>query len=44
VKADTETKLITAFKVTSANVHDSQVIESLLEKEEAGEPIYADSA
>lgn len=44
VKADTETKLVTAFKVTSANVHDSQVIESLIEKEDAGEPIYADSA
>jgi IS5 family transposase len=44
VKADTETKLIRAFKVTSANVHDSQVIESLREKEDEGEPIYADSA
>ncbi len=44
VKADTETKLITAFKVTSAKVHDSHMIESLLEKEDAGEPIYADSA
>lgn len=44
MKADTETKLIRAFKVTSANVHDSQLIESLLEKEDESEPIYADSA
>ena len=43
VKADKETKLVMAFKVTSANVQDSQVIESLLEKEDAGEPVYADS-
>ena len=44
VKADTETKLLTAYEVTPANVHDSQVMEDLIEKEDAGEPLYADSA
>jgi IS5 family transposase len=44
VKANTETKLVNAFTGASANVHDSQVIESLIEKEDAGEPFYVDSA
>ena len=43
LKTDTNNKLVTAVKVTSANVHDSQMIESLLQKEDAGEPIYSDS-
>jgi transposase, IS5 family len=45
LKADSKTKLITAYKVTAANVHDSAVIEDLLnEKEDARQPLYADSA
>src|SRR3954447_7748689 len=45
VKADSKTKLVTAYKVTAANVHDSEVIEELLDKrEDAHQPLYADSA
>lgn len=44
VKADTETKLLTAYKVTPANIYDSQVMEELIGKEDAEEPLYADSA
>lgn len=45
VKADSKTKLITAYKVTAANVHDSEVMEELLSKQEdAHQPLYADSA
>ncbi|MEJ7609799.1 MAG: IS5 family transposase [Ferruginibacter sp.] len=45
VKADTKTKLITAYAVTTANVHDSEMIDVLLdEKEDGGQPLHADSA
>ena len=45
VKADSKSKLITAYKVTAANIHDSEVIEELLSKQEdAYQPLYADSA
>jgi IS5 family transposase len=44
VKADTETKLVTAYQVTPANIHDSQVMKELILQEDAGQPIYADSA
>lgn len=44
VKADTETKLVTAYEVTPANIHDSRVLETLMEKEDFGQPLYADSA
>lgn len=45
VKADTETKLITNYSVTSASVHDSQELEDLIEKkEDKNQPLYADSA
>lgn len=45
VKADTETKLITGYLTTSAEVHDSAVIGELVDrKEDAGQPLYADSA
>src|SRR3954453_22019371 len=45
VKADSRTKLITAYKVTAANIHDSEVIAELLNKhEDAHQPLYADSA
>jgi IS5 family transposase len=48
INADQENKLIQAYTVTDASVHDSQVFEELLDqsKNEAGEkrPVYADSA
>lgn len=45
VKADTKTKLITAYAVTSAEVHDSEMIDTLLnKKEDGGQPVHADSA
>ena len=45
IKADTKTKLITDYEVTSASVHDSEALENLLnKKEDQGQPFYADSA
>jgi transposase, IS5 family len=45
VKADSKTKLITGYKATSANIHDSEAIDALLtRKEDGGQPLYADSA
>ncbi len=44
VKADPGTKLITNYVVTDASVHDSQVLEDLLEESDANQPLYADSA
>jgi IS5 family transposase len=44
VKVDAKTKLITNYKVTSAEVHDSRKLIDLLEKEDENKPLYADSA
>jgi IS5 family transposase len=44
VKADAGSKLITGYEVTAATVHDSQMLEPLLEMDEAGQPVYADKA
>lgn len=45
IKADEKTLLITHYKVTSANVHDSAMLEALITKKEDGDqPLYADSA
>lgn len=45
IKADTKTKLITDYEVTSASVHDSEALENLVDKkEDQGQPFYADSA
>lgn len=44
VKADQKSKLITEYTTTAANVHDSQVIENLLDKDDAHHSIYGDSA
>lgn len=42
---DQNTKLITAWEVTSAEVHDSQVLEEVLQSPETGgTDVYADSA
>jgi IS5 family transposase len=45
IKADSETKLITGYHATMANIHDSEVMDVLLDKEEdSDQDLYADSA
>jgi IS5 family transposase len=44
IKADVATKLITRFHVTPANVADNHVVEALLERSDAGQPLYGDAA
>lgn len=45
VNMDRNTKLITAWEVTSAQIHDSQVLEEVLQSPEVGgADVYADSA
>ena len=44
VLVDSETKLIHAFEVTPASVHDSKMTDKLLEKVKRGQIFYADSA
>lgn len=44
VKADSETKLITAYEVTPAHVHDSNTLEDLLDKRDKGQSLWGDSA
>ena len=45
IKADTKTKLITGYKVTSANIADNVVVDELLDKrEDEGQPLYGDAA
>lgn len=45
IKADNKTKLITGYQATTANVHDSEVLEELLDKkEDGGQTLHADSA
>lgn len=45
IKADSKTKLITGYITTTANIHDSEMPETLLDKkEDGGQPLYADSA
>lgn len=44
IKADLKSKLITKVIVTPASVHESNIIEDLLEKSDRGQPLYADSA
>lgn len=45
LKADAKTKLITGYKVTSANIADNDVVDELLDKrEDSGQPLYGDSA
>lgn len=43
-KVDAKSKLITKYKVTDASVHDSQVLDDLLDEQDKREPLYADSA
>ena len=42
VKADAESKLSTGYTVTSANIHDSQVLAQLMDAEDY--VLYADNA
>ena len=44
IKVDSESKIITKYGVTSANVHDSQMIDNLIDNKDKGENLYADSA
>ncbi len=41
---DAKHKFIRRFEVTSASVHDSQAVKSLLDKKNSGQEVYADSA
>ena len=43
MKADIQSKFIDAVQTTPANVHDSQVVEPILDESDAGQPLYADS-
>lgn len=43
-KADTKSKFINKYKVTSASVHDSQPLEDLLDESDENQDLYADSA
>lgn len=44
VKVDKKTKLIKKCTVTDASVHDSQALGDLVDKKDAGKPLYGDSA
>lgn len=44
IKIDRKSKLIKTYKVTSASVHDSQILEDLLEESDSHHELYADSA
>lgn len=44
IKIDRKTKIIRKYKTTDASVHDSQVLEDLLNKHDAHHELYADSA
>ena len=44
LKVDQGTKLINDYMVTDASVHDSQELETLLDKADAGQDLYADAA
>ncbi len=43
-KVDVKSKLIRSYVTTDASVHDSQVVEPLLNEKDKGKPFYADSA
>jgi IS5 family transposase len=44
ISIDVKHKLIRSYAVTNASVHDSQVFEPLLDKENTNKSVYADSA
>ena len=43
-KVDTKSKFINNYAVTDASVHDSQVLDDLLEEKDKGQELHADSA
>ena len=43
IKVDNKTKLIDTYETTSASVHDSNVIEPLIEERDKGQDVYLDS-
>ncbi|MDD2344781.1 MAG: IS5 family transposase [Bacteroidales bacterium] len=43
-KVDSKSKFINTYKATDASVHDSQALDSLLNKKDKGQLLYADSA
>ena len=44
MKVDADSKLIADYDVTTASVHDSQVLTTLITSKDAGAPVWADSA
>jgi transposase, IS5 family len=44
LKVDAKSKLIVKYQVTDASVHDSQVIDNLLDEHDANEDFFGDSA
>jgi len=44
IKINNGSKLITNYQVTPASVHDSAMLEDLLDEDEDGQPMYGDSA
>ncbi len=44
LKVDKNMRLISDYMVTDASVHDFQVLDTLLEDADAGQPLYADAA
>ena len=44
IKSDQKTKLIKKYVVTDASVHDSQPLEALLDENDEGQKLHADSA
>jgi IS5 family transposase len=44
IKGDTGSKFIDNYVVTSANIHDSQTLEKLLDEKDNGQDIHGDSA
>lgn len=43
-KVEVKSKIVREYAVTDASVHDSQVVEPLLNEKDEGKPFYADSA
>lgn len=44
IKVDIGSKLITNFETTAASVHDSEILEELLQPSDSNKPLYGDSA
>lgn len=44
IKVDKKSKIIISYKTTDASVHDSQILEDLINKKDSHHELYADSA